>query len=99
MRLRIELGFFLAGVGRVIGAEAVDDALRDCLPKAFAMRGVADRRVELGEGAEALITIGRREREMRWRRFRRGNVFVMAKEDRLFLSRDMQDVHAFSRLA
>ena len=83
----------------MVGAEAVDDALRDALPEAVAMRGVADRRIELGERAEPLVAVGRGEREMRGRRLGRGDILVAGEKRDLLLGRDVQHMHALAGLA
>ena len=77
----------------------VDHALRNALPEAGAVGGVADRRIELGERAKPLVAFGRGKREMSGGRLRRGDVLVLAKEFGLFLRRDVQHMHAFSGLA
>src|SRR5664279_2688816 len=98
MGLRIGLRLFLARVRGVVGADAVDDTLRDPVPEAFAMGGVADGRIELSERAEPLVAFGRSEREMGGRGLRRGDVLVPATEDGLVLGGDVQHVHAFCLL-
>ena len=73
---------FLARVRRVVGADAVDDALRDAVPDAVAMRGVAHRRIDLRERAEPLVAIGRGQRQMVRRRLGGGDVLVLGEEMR-----------------
>ena len=74
------MSFFLARVGRVIGADAVDHALCDAVPETVAVAGVADGRIELGVRAKPLVTFRSGQREMSRRRFRRCNVFVVTQE-------------------
>ncbi len=75
------------------------DALRQPLPNAIAMGGVAHRRIELGQRAESLVAVGRIEREVRGRRFAGGNVLVLAEEGDLVLGGDVQYVDALAGLA
>ena len=82
----------------MIRANAVDDALRDALPKPCAMGGVADGRIELGERPKPLVTVGRGEGEMSRRRLGRGNVLVLGKKGGLFLRGDVQHVDALAGL-
>ena len=86
----------LARMRRMVGTDAVDDALRDAVPEAFSVGGVADRRIELRQRAEPLVAFGRREREMGRRRLRRGDILVVGEKHRLFLGRDVQHMHALA---
>ena len=70
---------------RMVGADTVDDALRDAVPETVAVGGIADRRIELGERAEPLVAVGRGQREMRRRRLGGGDVLVAGQKRRLLL--------------
>ena len=75
------------------------DALRQPLPDAVAMRGVAHRRVDLGQRAEPLVAVGRGEREVERRRLDGGDVLVLGEERDLLLGGDVQHVDALAGLA
>ena len=92
-RGRIRLRLFLQRVRRVVGAEHVDDALRDAAPYAVAMAGRAHRRVHLQQRAEPRIVV-RREGQMMRRRLAGGDVLVLFEEVDLLGGRDMQHMDA-----
>lgn len=84
---------------RVIGAEHIDDALLDAAPDAVAVAGVAHRRIHLGAGAEPLIGLGARKREMMRRRLAGGDILVVAQVFDFLLGRDVQHMDAPAGLA
>ena len=48
---------FLARVRRVVGADTVNDALRNTMPEAVTVVGIADWRIKLCERAKPLVTL------------------------------------------
>ena len=91
---RIGLGLFLARVRRVVGAEHVDDALRNAVPDPGAMRRIAHRRIHLRARAEPLVASGRLQREMMRRGLDRSHILVTGEKLHLLRGRDVQHVDA-----
>ena len=56
-RFRIRLGLFLERMGRMVGAQHVDDARKQSPPDRVAMMHIAHRRIHLGAGTQTLIGI------------------------------------------
>ena len=92
------MGLFLPRMRGIVGTDAVDDPLPNTLPEALLVAGIADRRVELGQRAEPLVSVGRGKREMGGRSLGGRDILVIRQKDRLFLGRDMQHMHALAGL-
>ena len=79
----------------MIGAEYVDDSLRDTVPDAVPMIGRSHRWIHLGARAEPLVAIGRHQCEVMRRCFTGGDILVISQKLDLLLGRNMQNVNPF----
>lgn len=84
--------FFGAGVRRMIGADHIDKSLFHRPPQRLAMRRVANGRIHLSIGSEALVTVGRRKCEMLRGCFDGGKLARIGKKRQFVRRRHMQHV-------
>src|SRR6476620_7308292 len=83
----------------MVRTDAVDDALGEALPDAVTVRSVTDRWIELGQGAEPLVAVGRGKGEMGGRRLGRRNILVLGQQQGFLAARHMQNMHPLAGLA
>ncbi len=93
-RVGIGFVFFLARVGRVVGADHIHGSFAQRFPQGLAVMGASDGRVHLGVGAEALIAFRRGQGEVLRRGFHAGEVFVAFEERHFAACGDVEDMDA-----